>query len=62
MGKNKAIIALAHLILRIAYNVLLHKTPYEELGTQFIDDQEKKKEQKLVKLLEAKGYQINKAL
>jgi transposase len=62
LGKNKAIVALGHLILRIAYQVLLTKTPYQEHGTQFIEDQEKKKEQRLIKILESKGYQVAKAV
>jgi len=61
LGKNKAIVAIAHLILRIAYQILQTKTPYQELGTQFIENQEKKKEQRLIKALESKGYQIVKA-
>lgn len=61
LGKYKAIVALAHKILKIAYQVLLTKTPYQELGTQFVDDQEKKKEQWMIKALESKGYQIAKA-
>jgi transposase len=62
LGKNKAIVAVAHLILRIAHHVLLTKTPYQEHGTQFIEDQEKKKELRLIKVLESKGYQVAKAL
>lgn len=62
LGKNKAIVAVAHLILRIAYQILQTRTPYQELGTQFIEDQEKKKEQRLIKALESRGYQIAKAV
>jgi len=36
MGKKKALIALGHLILRIAYHILLTKKPYKELGTEHL--------------------------
>lgn len=32
MGRKKALIALGHLLLRIVYQILLTKTPYEEIG------------------------------
>jgi transposase len=60
MGKKKALVALGHLLLRIVYHVLLTKTPYKELGSDYLADKEKRKEEKLVRYLASKGYQISK--
>lgn len=61
LGKKKALIALAHLILRIIYQILFTHSPYKELGPDYLADREKQKEQKLIRLLESKGYQVSKA-
>lgn len=61
MGKKKALVALAHLLLRIAYQLLKTKRPYQELGSDYLGDREKRREQKLIKSLEGKGYKITKA-
>ncbi|NLC07840.1 MAG: IS110 family transposase [Syntrophomonadaceae bacterium] len=61
MGIKKALIALAHLLLRIVYQILLTKTPYQELGPEYLENREIQKELRLIKLLESKGYQITKA-
>lgn len=58
MGKKKALLALAHLILRIAFHVLRTKVPYKELGSDYLVDKEKQKEEKLIKYLKSKGYQV----
>lgn len=60
MGKKKATIALAHLILRIAYNILLAKEPYKEIGNEYMVDVEKKRESRIIKELEAKGFVVSK--
>lgn len=60
MGKKKALVALAHLILKIAYHVLKTKTPYHELGPDYLPDRTKRQEQKYIKSLEAKGYKVEK--
>ena len=44
MGKKKALVALGHLILRIAYHILLTKDPYKELGTEYLAEREREKE------------------
>jgi hypothetical protein len=36
-GKKKAVVALAHSILVIAYHILKHKLAYYELGTDYFD-------------------------
>ena len=36
-GRKKAVVAVAHAILVIAYHILKHKTPYRELGVDYFD-------------------------
>ena len=60
MGKKKALVALGHLILRIAYHILLTKEPYKEFGTEHIAVREREKEQRVIRQLQLKGYQISK--
>jgi len=60
MGKKKATISLAHLILRIAYNILRTKEPYKEIGNDYMVDVEKNRQRKMIKELEAKGFIVSK--
>jgi len=60
MGKKKALVALGHLILRIAYQILLTKNPYKELGTEYLEEHERQKEQRVIRQLQSKGYQVSK--
>ena len=60
MGKKKALVALGHLILRIAYHILLTKKPYKELGTEYLVEREREKEQRVIRQLQLKGYQVSK--
>jgi hypothetical protein len=61
MGEKKALVALGHLILRIAYHILLAKEPYKELGTEYLAEREREKEQRVIRQLQLKGYQVSKA-
>ena len=47
-GKNKAIMAVAHRLLRAAYYILLKREPYKDLGANYLDKQGK--EQLLTRL------------
>ena len=62
MGKKKALVALAHTMLRIIYNILLKRQSYVELGADYLDQQSKRKQEKLewkmIQELEAKGFVI----
>lgn len=58
MGKKKALLALGHLILRIAYRILVTRETYRELGTEYMMERERQKEQRLIRQLQAKGYQV----
>ncbi|GAB6153085.1 hypothetical protein JCM17380_18350 [Desulfosporosinus burensis] len=51
-GKEKALLALGHLILRIAYKILLTKEPYKELGTEYLAKREQEKEQRIIRQLQ----------
>ena len=59
MGPQKAIHAVGNLILRLCYHILVSGIKYEEREK---DDYEKilqkKKEQRMIKELEEKGYKI----
>jgi transposase len=41
LGVQKAIVALAHRILVIAYHILLKREPYRELGVNYLDERRK---------------------
>lgn len=60
MGKKKATIALASLMLRICYHLLKERKTYIEYGTTYLDKLNEKKEENMVRILKSKGYQIEK--
>jgi len=47
-------------MLRIAYKILLTKEPYKELGTEYLAEREREKEQRVIRQLQSKGYQVSK--
>lgn len=57
-GNMKGRIAAANLILKIAYNIIKTQEPYQELGSEYLKDQQQTKEIKMVQYLQRKGYQI----
>ncbi len=58
-GKKKAVIAVAHSILVIAYHMLKRKRPYEDLGAEYFDQQNPEATAKrLQQRLEKLGYQV----
>jgi len=58
-GKKRAIVAVAHSILVIAYHILERHQPYYELGGNFFDERKKESvTQRLTKRLEKLGYQV----
>jgi len=59
-GKNKAIMAVAHRLLRAAYYILLKREPYKDLGANYLDKHTK--EQSLTRLcrqIKQLGYQVS---
>jgi transposase len=60
-GHNKAIVAVAHSILVIAYHILQRREPYNELGGDYFVERQQKDayQRRLVKQLERMGYAVN---
>jgi transposase len=58
-GKQKAMMAVAHSILVMAYDLILRKEPYREAGADYCDSYTPEATaQRLIKRLEALGYPI----
>ena len=60
MGKKKALIAIANLLLRLIYHLLKNKNTYEELEIQYYVDKDKIRENKIIKELKSRGYIVKK--
>jgi transposase len=59
MGKKKALIAVGHRILVMAYHVLQTRTPYQELGGDYFERRNVDKQRKrLIRQLEALGVKV----
>lgn len=59
-GKKKAVVAVMHSILVIAYHLIQRHEPYQELGGDYFDKQKPEATAKrLVKHLERLGYQVS---
>src|SRR5215204_3350714 len=59
MGKNKALVAVAHSLLVIVYHVLAQRADYHELGGDYFDRQHRQtQQQRLVRRLEAMGLKV----
>jgi transposase len=58
-GKKRAIVAVAHSILIIAYHLIQKRQPYQDLGGDYFDKRDAEAtKQRLVKRLEKLGYQV----
>lgn len=59
-GKKRAIVAVAHSILVIAYHMIIRKEPYHELGGDYFDQRRPEATAKrLVRRLEQLGFQVS---
>jgi transposase len=59
LGKKKAIVAVAHSILVIAYHVLTRREPYRDLGPTYFDEHARERvEERLVRRLKRLGYTV----
>lgn len=59
MGKNKALVAVAHSLLVIVYHVLAQRADYRELGGDYFDRQHQQtQQQRLIKRLERMGLKV----
>ena len=60
MGPKKAIIAIARKILVTCYYVLKEKSPYRELGADYVDERAKERKQKYhIKQLKDLGFDVS---
>ena len=58
-GKKRALVALGHTVLVIAYHILKQRQPYRDLGAMYFDKFEQHRvEKRLVHRLECLGYQV----
>jgi transposase len=58
-GHKKAVLAVGHQILEIAYHVMRHGIPYHELGADYFDRRHRDRAlRRHVRQLEALGYQV----
>ncbi len=59
-GKKRALVAVAHSILVIAYHIIQRREPYQDLGADYFDKQRPDKTAKrLVKRLQNLGYEVS---
>jgi transposase len=59
IGKNKAIVAVGHSILVIAYHLIKRHEPYRELGPDYFDKcRPEATAKRLTRRLEKLGYQV----
>lgn len=58
-GKKRAIIAVAHSILRIVYHLLAHDCEYVDLGSRYLEERDRQHiERSLVRRLQKFGYKV----
>ena len=58
-GKKKAIVAVAHSILRIVWHLLEHDCTYVDLGSRYLEERDRQQiQRRLVRRLEAFGYSV----
>ena len=59
-GKKKAIVAVAHSILRIVWHLLEHDCEYVDLGSRYLEERDRQQiERRLVRRLESFGYRVS---
>lgn len=62
-GKKRAIMAIAHQLLKDAYRIMKSKTPYREVGAEAAQKRKSnQKERAMIKNLERLGYQVSKQM
>ena len=58
-GPQRAVVAVAHALLRISYHVLAHGTTYRELGGDYYDRRQTRRlTSRAIRLLEGQGYRV----
>ena len=57
-GHKKAVVAVGHQILEIAYHMMRNGTTYQELGADYFDRRQERAIRRHVRQLEALGYRV----
>jgi hypothetical protein len=58
-GHNKAVVAVAHAMLRAIYHLLAEGTTYRELGADYYDRRHQQRvTRRAIQLLERQGYRV----
>lgn len=60
MGKKKALVAIANMLLRIIYTILKTKEMYKEQENEYLIKIEQQREARLITQLKDKGYVVEK--
>ena len=60
MGRKKALIAIANMMLRLIYHLLKTKSTYKDLEIQYFIDKDKRREDRIIKELKSKVYLVEK--
>jgi transposase len=59
-GKKRALLAVGHTVLVIAYTLLTRQQPSQDLGAVYVDRREQQRvERRLVQRLERLGYEVS---
>ena len=59
-GRKRALVAVGHTILVIAYHLLTRQTCYQELGAHYFDERDRQAvERRLIRRLQALGYKVS---
>jgi hypothetical protein len=57
-GHKKAIVAVAHNLLVMAYHVLTRQTAYQGLGADYYDRRHSERARRAIQTLEQQGYRV----
>ncbi len=60
MGKKKALVATANMLLKIIYVLLKKREMYKEQENEYLIKKEQQREVRLIKQLQSKGYVVEK--
>jgi len=58
-GHNRAVTAVMHALLRMAYQILAHRIPYQDPGADYVDRRHTARvTRRAVQRLERQGYRV----
>ena len=61
MGQKKALLALAHTLLKVCYKLLSTREMYKEQEDEYLAKKDYEREKRLIRQLQAKGYVVERA-